>query len=243
MLMITAAPALRGVRTGVNGRRHPDPPLSRDDGAHLRPCARHAARSRPAGPPTSVGQQPGPIPRFADTRHKTNTQARADRFVARRVESVHQRTTRTRAVPTRQQPHDVASARCPATDLLAAVHAGLRILHWNQFVDAQCNGAMLVDTSTRLSKRVGGTFVPRISSAPFFWGVIASFARVYTSSSAPQCERKTTPRGSFLRSNRYESRLQSSELRIFIQSTFVPVVQTYQWSKVLLVQKLTESKL
>jgi len=29
------------------------------------PCARHAARSRPAGPPTSVGQQPGPIPRFA----------------------------------------------------------------------------------------------------------------------------------------------------------------------------------
>jgi hypothetical protein len=31
---------------------------------------------------------------------------------------------------------------------------------------------MLVDTSTRLSKRVGGTFVPRISSAPFFWGVI-----------------------------------------------------------------------
>ena len=25
------------------------------------------------------------------------------------------------------------------------------------------------------------------------WGVIASFARVYTSSSAPQCERKTTP--------------------------------------------------
>ncbi len=31
----------------------------------LTPCARHAARSRPAGPPTSVGQQPGPIPRFA----------------------------------------------------------------------------------------------------------------------------------------------------------------------------------
>ena len=40
-----------------------------DDGAHLRPCAHHAARSRPAGPPTSVGQQPGPIPRFANTRH------------------------------------------------------------------------------------------------------------------------------------------------------------------------------
>jgi len=29
------------------------------------PCARHAGRSCPAGPPTSVGQQPGPIPRFA----------------------------------------------------------------------------------------------------------------------------------------------------------------------------------
>jgi hypothetical protein len=60
---------------------------------------------------------------------------------------------------------------------------------------------MLVDTSTRLSKRVGGTFVPRISSAPFFWGVIASFARVYTSSSAPQCERIGPPGGRFLRSN------------------------------------------
>ena len=39
------------------------PPPSRDDGAH--PCVRHAARSRPAVPPTSVGQQTGPIPRFA----------------------------------------------------------------------------------------------------------------------------------------------------------------------------------
>ena len=150
---------------------------------------------RSAQPPRGPTHLRGPAAR-ADSalrRHKTNTQARADRFVARRVESVHQRTTRTRAVPTRQQPHDVASARCPATDLLAAVHAGLRILHWNQFVDAQCNGAMLVDASTRLSKRVGGTFVPRISSAPFFWGVIASFARVYTSSSAPQCERIQCP--------------------------------------------------
>ncbi len=42
------------------------------------------------------------------------------------------------------------------------------------------------------------TFVPRISSAPFFWGVIASFDRVYTSSSAPQCERNLPPRGPFL---------------------------------------------
>ena len=43
------------------------------------------------------------------------------------------------------------------------------------------------------------TFVPRISSAPFFWGVIASFCRVYTSSSA----------GTFLRSNQ---NMQSSTL-------------------------------
>jgi hypothetical protein len=41
------------------------------------------------------------------------------------------------------------------------------------------------------------TFVPRISSAPFSWGVIASFARVYTSSSAPQCEKKGYPEGVF----------------------------------------------
>ena len=33
------------------------------------------------------------------------------------------------------------------------------------------------------------------------WGVVASFDRVYTSSSAPQCERKGTPGGPFLRSN------------------------------------------
>jgi len=33
------------------------------------------------------------------------------------------------------------------------------------------------------------------------WGVIASFDRVYTSSSAPQCERKGPPGGPFLRSN------------------------------------------
>jgi hypothetical protein len=39
------------------------------------------------------------------------------------------------------------------------------------------------------------TFVPRISSAPFFWGVIASCDRVYTSSSAPQCERIGPPGG------------------------------------------------
>jgi hypothetical protein len=58
-------PELCGLRTGVNGRRHPDPPPSRDDGAHLRPCARHAAGSRPASPPTSWGTQSGPIPRFA----------------------------------------------------------------------------------------------------------------------------------------------------------------------------------
>jgi hypothetical protein len=45
------------------------------------------------------------------------------------------------------------------------------------------------------------TFVPHISSAPFFWGVIASFDRVYTSSSAPQCERNVPPRGPFLRSS------------------------------------------
>ena len=35
----------------------------------------------------------------------------------------------------------------------------------------------------------------------FFSGVIASFARVYISSSAPQCERILTPGGRFLRSN------------------------------------------
>jgi hypothetical protein len=100
---------------------------------------------RSAQPPRGPTHLRGPAAR-ADSalrRHKTNTQARADRFVARRVESVHQRTTRTRAVPTRQQPHDVASARCPATDLLAAVHAGLRILHWNQFVVAHLYHAFL----------------------------------------------------------------------------------------------------
>jgi hypothetical protein len=42
------------------------------------------------------------------------------------------------------------------------------------------------------------TFVPRISSAPFFWGVITSFDRVYTSSSAAQCERIGPPEGRFL---------------------------------------------
>jgi hypothetical protein len=183
--MIDAAPSLRGVRTGVNGRCHPDPPPR---GMTEPICARaHATqRATPAGPPTSVGQQPGPIPRFADTRqthrHERTGSLRAASKASISAQFAH-------ALCPRQQPHDVASARCPATDLLAAVHAGLRILHWNQFVEAQCNGAMLVDTSTRLSKRVGGTFVPRISSAPFFWGVIASFARVYTSSSAPQCER------------------------------------------------------
>jgi hypothetical protein len=41
------------------------PPPSRAVGAHLRPCARHAALSRPASPPTSVGQQPGPMSRCA----------------------------------------------------------------------------------------------------------------------------------------------------------------------------------
>jgi hypothetical protein len=39
--------------------------FSRDDDAYLRPCAGHAAHSRPASPPTSVGQQPGPMPRWA----------------------------------------------------------------------------------------------------------------------------------------------------------------------------------
>jgi hypothetical protein len=39
----------------------------------------------------------------------------------------------------------------------------------------------------------------------------------------------------------YESRLQSSESRISISSTFIPVVQTYQLCCVLQVQKLTES--
>jgi hypothetical protein len=34
---------------------------------------------------------------------------RADRYVARRVDNVHQRTGRARAVPTRHQPHDIAS--------------------------------------------------------------------------------------------------------------------------------------
>jgi hypothetical protein len=108
--------------------------------AYSTPLTKAPVRTQPSTqPPRGPTHLRGPAAR-ADSalrRHKTNTQARADRFVARCVESVHQRTTRTRAVPTRQQPHDVASARCPATDLLAAVHAGLRILHWNQFVDAQ----------------------------------------------------------------------------------------------------------
>jgi hypothetical protein len=45
-----------------HGRKWETParPLpSRAVGVHLRPCARHEARSRPASPPTSVGQQPG----------------------------------------------------------------------------------------------------------------------------------------------------------------------------------------
>jgi hypothetical protein len=54
------APELRGLRTVANMRHHPPPPPSRDD---LRPCAGHAARSRPASPPTSVGKQPGQMPR------------------------------------------------------------------------------------------------------------------------------------------------------------------------------------
>jgi hypothetical protein len=45
-----------------------------------------------------------------------------------------------------------------------------------------------------MARQVGGTFVPRISSAPFSWGVIASFDRVYTSSSSPQYERNS-PQG------------------------------------------------
>jgi hypothetical protein len=73
------------------------PPPSRDDGAHLRPCARHAARSRPAGPPTSVGQQPGPIPRFADTRQTHR----------------HERTGSSRAASKASISAQLAHALCP----------------------------------------------------------------------------------------------------------------------------------
>jgi hypothetical protein len=38
-------------------------------------------------------------------------------------------------------------------------------------------------------------FLVQISSAPFFWGVTASFARVYISSSAPQSERHDISQG------------------------------------------------
>ena len=67
--------------------------------------------------------------------------------------------------------------------------------------NAKCNGAMFDRMSCKNFARVIlCTFVPRgtfcttcISSAPFFWGVVASFGRVYTSSSAPQCERNQGP--------------------------------------------------